>query len=138
MHNHYFLAFDVGGIFIKAAVVNEQGEVVPDTISFYPSKAHSDREEILKHLTQLICLQTGEIMDKYFTIDGLGFAFPGPFDYLNGISRISGVNKFESLFGSNLHKELTEFFAKLPKEVYESAVMDRSFSCRVKRRRRFR
>ena len=33
---------------------------------------------------------------------GIGFAFPGPFDYATGVCRITGVEKFESLFGIDI------------------------------------
>jgi len=32
-------------------------------------------------------------------IYGIGYAFPGPFDYERGISYIRGLNKFESIYG---------------------------------------
>jgi glucokinase len=51
--------------------------------------------------------QTNRIMDRHFRIDGIGFAFPGPFDYERGICYIKGVDKFESLYGVNLRDELT-------------------------------
>jgi len=39
-------------------------------------------------------------------VAGVGIAIPGPFDYYEGISQITGVNKFESLYGLNIKKEL--------------------------------
>ena len=33
---------------------------------------------------------------------GIGFSFPGPFDYEKGISLVEGVNKFDKLFGLDL------------------------------------
>lgn len=108
MFSQYSLVFDIGGTFITAAVVNDCGEVAKDTISYYPAMSGSGKETILNHLTHIICQQTGNILDKTFAIGGIGFAFPGPFDYANGISLISGVQKFESLFGVDLRRELSE------------------------------
>ncbi|MGG1678202.1 ROK family protein [Neobacillus sp. NRS-1170] len=107
MDNHYYLAFDVGGLFINGAVLNSRGEIIPNTESYFPSKSNADREELLNHFVHIICRQIAKILDKYFTIDGIGFAFPGPFDYQKGVSFISGVNKFESLYGVDLRTELT-------------------------------
>ncbi|MGG3470414.1 ROK family protein [Neobacillus pocheonensis] len=107
MYNHYYLAFDVGGLFINGAVLNSRGEIIPNTESYFPSKSNADREELLNHFVHIICRQIGKILDKYFIIDGIGFAFPGPFDYQKGVSFISGVNKFESLYGVDLRTELT-------------------------------
>ncbi|HOO99580.1 MAG TPA: ROK family protein, partial [Bacteroidales bacterium] len=35
-------------------------------------------------------------------IKGIGFAMPGPFDYVKGISYIKGVTKYEKLYGINI------------------------------------
>ncbi|MBV7504361.1 ROK family protein [Bacillus sp. sid0103] len=107
MYNHYYLAFDVGGLFIKGVVLNDRGEIFPNTESYFPSKSGANREEILTHFVEIICRQIGKIMDKNAVIEGIGFAFPGPFDYVNGVCLISGVNKFESLYGVDLRTELT-------------------------------
>ncbi len=45
-------------------------------------------------------------------IKGLGISMPGPFDYERGISRITGVNKFESLFALDLKACLLSALAK--------------------------
>jgi glucokinase len=108
LNNRYSLVFDVGGRFIKAAVLNDRGQFFSDTISFYPSKADADRETLLEHLADMICQQVGKIIDKYYVLDGIAFAFPGPFDYENGICLIRGVNKFDSLYEIDLRAELTE------------------------------
>lgn len=39
---------------------------------------------------------------------GIGFAFPGPFDYENGVSYIRGLSKFQSLYGLSVREELQE------------------------------
>lgn len=106
LYNHYYLAFDVGGLFINGVVLNGSGEIIPHTESYFPSKSDAGREELLNHFVQIICRQIGKILDKNFIIDGIGFAFPGPFDYKKGVSFISRVNKFESLYGVNLRNEL--------------------------------
>jgi glucokinase len=107
LNNHYYLAFDVGGMFINGVVLNRRGEIIPNTESFFPSKSDAGLEELLNHFVQMICRQIGKILDKYFIIDGIGFAFPGPFDYQKGVSFISSLNKFESLYGVDLRTELT-------------------------------
>ena len=43
-------------------------------------------------------------------VSGIGFAMPGPFDYLNGISRFNGQNgKYENTYGMNVRNMLTSF-----------------------------
>ncbi len=104
--NTYTIAFDVGGSFIKSVVLNQDGEVVLNTYAIFPSKAKESRENILEHLVFIIKEQTNRILDPNFKIMGVGYAFPGPFDYVNGISYIKDVDKFEQLYNVNLRQLL--------------------------------
>lgn len=104
--NRYIIAFDVGGTFIKSTVLRITGEVCADAYSIYPANAHDDREKLLDYLTDLVRQQVGKIIDKYFEVEGIGFAFPGPFDYERGISYIQNVDKFESLYEVDVGAEI--------------------------------
>lgn len=43
-------------------------------------------------------------------VSGIGFAMPGPFDYINGISSFNGQNgKYENTYGMNVRTMLTDF-----------------------------
>ena len=42
-------------------------------------------------------------------IEGVGFAMPGPFDYMRGISRIAGVSKFSAIFGLDVKHTLLQW-----------------------------
>lgn len=44
-------------------------------------------------------------------LKGIGFAMPGPFDYVNGICLMRGVSKYENLYGINVGDELCKFLA---------------------------
>lgn len=105
-HNVYSIAFDVGGVFIKSAVLNAAGGVLMDTIMIYPARSEEDRETLLGHLASVVEQQAAKIIDKKFVISGIGFAFPGPFDYENGVCHIRGLGKFEHIYGVNLREEL--------------------------------
>ncbi|WP_066195829.1 ROK family protein [Gracilibacillus timonensis] len=106
MMNNYFLAFDVGGQFIKGGVFNHQGEYIESSFSFYPAKSRMTAEVILDNLTNIICNQINRILDKNYCIKGIGFAFPGPFDYENGICYVKDVDKFNSIYGLNIRTEI--------------------------------
>jgi len=41
-------------------------------------------------------------------IKGIGIAIPGPFNYFEGISLITGVNKYESIYGLNIRNEVAK------------------------------
>lgn len=112
--NSYTIAFDVGGLFIKSAVLNSTGEVCPDSFAIFPAKSKDTQENIIENLVYLIQQQTNRILDKDFKISGVGYAFPGPFDYVNGISYIKDVDKFEDLYGVNLRVELKNRLKKIP------------------------
>ncbi|XID92361.1 ROK family protein [Paenibacillaceae bacterium WGS1546] len=103
----YTIVFDIGGLFIKSAVMNALGKLVPDSYMVYPAKSKESKEALLLHFVELIKQQTNRIMDKTYRIDGIGYAFPGPFDYEEGISYIRGVDKFDEIYGVNLRDELS-------------------------------
>jgi glucokinase len=43
---------------------------------------------------------------QIFNLRGIGFAMPGPFDYVRGICLIRGVPKYEKLYGVNVGKAI--------------------------------
>ena len=43
---------------------------------------------------------------QIFNLRGIGFAMPGPFDYVSGICMIRGVPKYEKLYGVNVGKAI--------------------------------
>jgi glucokinase len=108
----YAIVFDVGGLFVKAGVLDERGRLVPGTYMIYPSRSKETKEELLSHLVDLVKQQANRIMAKGFRIEGVGYAFPGPFDYDRGISFIRDVDKFEAIYGVNLHDELAHRLAQ--------------------------
>lgn len=118
--NKYILAFDVGGLFIKSTILNQDGGIIPDTYAIFPSKSKEAKEKIIEHLFYIMKQQLNRILDKHIRVIGVGFAFPGPFDYDKGISFIKGVDKFDQLYGVNIRSELL----KLIKQ-------DRSFSAKI-------
>ncbi|MFD2115345.1 ROK family protein [Paenibacillus yanchengensis] len=121
--NKYSIAFDVGGLFIKSAVLDSEGEIVPDSYAIFPSKSKETKEGIIEHLVFIIKQQTNGILDRNFEITGVGYAFPGPFDYEEGISYIKGIDKFEEIYGLNLRelvmnrlKQESSFYSKMSSE----------------------
>lgn len=92
------MAFDIGGTQIKSAAVVD-GTILEATVSQYDSFADRSAGEIIAHFANI----AADIVDKAALderpIGGLGMAFPGPFDYENGICLIQGLQKFDSLFG---------------------------------------
>lgn len=102
----YIIALDVGGSYIKSVVLNECCEILHDTLEIFPSKSHESKDIILNHLAAIIKNQFEKVNSDQVKLKGVGFAFPGPFDYEKGISYIKGVDKFDHLYGVNLREEL--------------------------------
>src|SRR5690606_19198865 len=100
----YAIVFDVGGLFIKTAVVDKHGLVAPGSYMIYPSRSNESRDHLLDYFVDLIKQQANSIMAKSYLIQGIGFAFPGPFDYASGVSFIRNVDKFEHIYGVNIRK----------------------------------
>lgn len=102
----YIIAFEVGGIFLRTAIIDKEGKIMPDSYAIFPSKSQESKEEIIENLYLRIKQQTNRILDRRIKILGVGYAFPGPFDYERGISYVKDVGKFDQLYGVNLRKEL--------------------------------
>lgn len=94
------LCLDVGGTELKGAAVSPRGELLAP-IRHLPANAKASREEVLEHLVgTLNRLRQG-------TVTGAALAFPGPFDYENGVCLLQGLDKYESLYGVNLRAVLS-------------------------------
>ncbi|HRX85950.1 MAG TPA: ROK family protein [Phycisphaerae bacterium] len=92
------LGMDVGGTHVTCAVV----EPGPTGLCAGPTRrtevdSSAGAEEILGALAQAV----RDSVDPR-TIDALGIAMPGPFDYPRGISLIKGVAKYEALYGMDV------------------------------------
>ncbi|MGN0299243.1 MAG: ROK family protein [Lachnospiraceae bacterium] len=97
------LCLDVGGTEIKTACMDMQGSTIGPTLHF-PSNAQSGAEEILTYFVEII---TNLVQSKE-ELSGIHFAFPGPFDYENGICLIQGLDKYDALYGKNLRHEFAQ------------------------------
>ncbi len=120
--HQYTMAFDVGGTFIKAAVLNKRGEIIPNSFAIFPSRSKDKAENIIDNLLTIIKQQKNMMLDKDFQILGIGYAFPGPFDYEKGVSYIKGVDKFEALYGMNVRQELMRRLKQEPS--FQSKISD--------------
>ncbi|CAM4227117.1 glucokinase [Paenibacillus endophyticus] len=98
MNSSIILAFDVGGTQIKAAALIN-GSIISPSVAQYDAHSDQGASEIIARFVAIasdVLLRAGSA-DK--PIGGIGMAFPGPFEYENGISRIQGLAKYESLYG---------------------------------------
>lgn len=103
--NNYVLTLDVGGTEIKSAAVRVGSIIVEETISICESKSSSSKEIILDNFGQIIN-NTIAKFDRNTKCLGLCLAFPGPFDYENGVCYMKGIGKYDSLYNVNVKAEI--------------------------------
>jgi glucokinase len=118
MKRNIVIALDVGGTFIKTCIVENHLPLLASQRQF-PSLADQDKEIILDQFMNIFKSQfelyhshfKGHELDCHWHI---GLAFPGPFDFKQGICYVQGLGKFESLYGVNLKKA---FYERMEQEV---------------------
>jgi len=92
---------DIGGSHISCAAVNlSTGKVIRETFSERSVNNQAQAAEIISVWASCLTDVLNKIPDE--KIKGIGFAMPGPFDYVNGICLIKGVSKYENLYGFNI------------------------------------
>ncbi len=101
-----YLLLDVGGTNIKGSALDADGDKIC-AYKEYPSKAKETKEVIFDNFYHILQDLKGEE-----EIAGIGFAFPGPFDYEHGISLIKGINKYDAIYGISFREEFGKRNAK--------------------------
>jgi len=114
MTEQFSVALDVGGTFIRSTLLDYEGKIIPETYSIFNSKSSHSKEIIKANIEEIIKFNINSILHPHFEINKIGIAFPGPFDYANGISYISNVDKFDALYGMNIKTFITQSLKKLP------------------------
>lgn len=102
----YYLLLDVGGTEIKINGFAQSGEFIFTENKHEPSLSLCSKDEILAHFKKILFSNMTEIEELGYQLGGVGLAFPGPFDYNNGICLIRGFRKFESIYGVNLKEQI--------------------------------
>jgi len=103
MNDKYAIGADIGGSHISSAVVDlETGKFCTEPV-VTPVDNQASATEILEGWCSNI---KATIAKSGMAVKRVGFAFPGPFDYLRGISLISGVSKFDRIFGLDVGESL--------------------------------
>lgn len=101
----YLLGLDIGGTHIAGALVNaSDGEMSDESYHKHTFHTSARREDILEEwIYSIECiLKNSKIAD----LEGIGIAMPGPFDYVNGISLMKGLEKYDALYGMNIKDAL--------------------------------
>lgn len=107
----YFLMMDVGGTGIKTGIFNQEGELLGEIESF-PARSRESKEIIFSNFASIIEQMGGKLPGKEDTFQGIGMAFPGPFDYEQGISLMKGLDKYDEIYGYRLPEEIQKRIKK--------------------------
>ena len=99
------IGVDVGGSHVCSAVVSLATGEIAGCVSETPLDSGADAAAILDILSSNILQSLEPVEDG--TVEGVGLAFPGPFDYPNGISKVNGVGKYERIYGLDLKTSLS-------------------------------
>ncbi|MDT2763723.1 ROK family protein [Enterococcus asini] len=99
------ICLDVGGTFIKGAIFSDSFKEKYTDIHYYPANSESSKEEIMKNFEYIFFDLLEPYGEQEWLVEKIAIAFPGPFDYKNGISLIKDLNKFNQLYRVNLAEE---------------------------------
>ncbi|MGE8082056.1 ROK family protein [Peribacillus loiseleuriae] len=113
MFKQYYLCLDVGGTEIKVNILNKEKQPFYTENICYESKARQDQHSILQHFKTIITEHLQIMNGNDAELLGIGIAFPGPFDYENGISLIRGVRKYDAIYQANLKELMIQWIIKL-------------------------
>lgn len=104
----YIIGVDIGGSHITAALLAaETGFIIKQNKKNIDTGA--DRNTIIS--TWIDCIHSVIKKAEKKNITGVSIAMPGPFDYENGICRVTGLSKYESVFGLNIKAALKQKLA---------------------------
>ncbi|MCL2104096.1 MAG: ROK family protein [Kiritimatiellaeota bacterium] len=101
----YLMGIDVGGSHVTAAMIDaESFEMLPGSERRRHIDTHGVPDVVLSVFVEAARASAGALWEN---VEGIGLAFPGPFDYLNGICLITPEqNKFTKCYGVNVRQEL--------------------------------
>ena len=97
------LCLDVGGTELKGAPVGNG--VLLASLQHFPAQSKESCGPLLDHFARVF-RELDARSGASGPVGGLRLAFPGPFDYENGICLLQGLDKFDALFGVNLRDAL--------------------------------
>lgn len=98
---------DVGGTGIKGCISREGSDVM-EMYREFPAKSDGNSEAVFNNFSDII-----KALGGGGPVSGIGFAFPGPFDYSRGISLMRGIGKYDSIYGMPIRDELVKRDARL-------------------------
>ena len=92
---------DIGGSHITSAAIDlKSGNILRETITEREVNNQASASTIIGVWADALSGALSKVPSE--NVKGIGFAMPGPFDYVKGICYIKGVAKYENLYGLNI------------------------------------
>ncbi len=105
MEKNLAIGTDIGGSHITCAAIDlVSGKILRETLSEKAVNNQASAEDIIGTWTAAISGSLSKVPSE--NVKGIGFAMPGPFDYVKGICYIRGVAKYENLYGLNVKEAI--------------------------------
>ncbi len=106
MNKNIAIGTDIGGSHISCAAVDlVSGKIIRETLTERSVDNQAQASTIIAIWTQVLSAALSKV--TFENVKGIGFAMPGPFDYVKGISYIRGVAKYENLYGLNVSEAIS-------------------------------
>jgi glucokinase len=106
MKRNIAIGTDIGGSHITCAAVDlATGNILRETLTEREVNNQAQAKVIIGLWTEALKGALSKVpVEK---VKGIGFAMPGPFDYVKGICYIKGVAKYENLYGFNIAEAIS-------------------------------
>lgn len=76
MTEHYTIVLDIGQTFIRCALMDQAGNILPESYSIFPSKLDQSTGVFLKNIVKIIKFNINSILHLDFDIQYIGFSLP--------------------------------------------------------------
>jgi len=101
MNKYIAIGTDIGGSHISCAAIDlVSGKIIRDTLTERSVDNQAQSSAIIGIWAEALSTVLEKVPRE--KVKGIGFAMPGPFDYVKGICYIRGVAKYENLYGFNI------------------------------------
>jgi glucokinase len=107
MDKNIAIGTDIGGSHISCAAVDlVTGMILRETLTERAVNNQASADEIISVWVEALKGVLSKVHSE--NVKGIGFAMPGPFDYVKGICYIRGVAKYENLYGINVTEAISK------------------------------
>jgi glucokinase len=101
MKKNIAIGADIGGSHISCVAIDlVSGKILRETFSERAVNNQAQASVIISVWAEALAEVLSKVPQE--RVKGIGFAMPGPFDYVKGICLIRGVAKYENLYGFNI------------------------------------